>query len=168
MTRRRGCGWAGLAVLALLLGLAVWLTQPLPPAVPPARQLAEMTPARVVNVVDGDTVDIALDGREVRLRYIGIDTPERDEPFYRAATAANRALVGRRTVYLEKDVSETDRYGRLLRYVYTPDGRLVNEILVAEGHAHAATFPPDVRHTARLQAAQQRAQEAGLGMWAKP
>src|SRR5690606_1715662 len=82
------------------------------------------------------------------------------------ATAKNRELVLGETVYLEKDVSETDRYNRLLRYVYLSDGTMVNEELVRLGFAQLATFPPDVKHETRIRAAQQEAIEDGLGLWA--
>ena len=111
-------------------------------ATPSTGQLQQ---ARVVNVVDGDTIDVLIDGQEFRLRYIGMDTPERREPGYVEATAANVALVSGKSVMLEKDISETDRFGRLLRYVYV-DGEMVNARLVEEGYAVPATFPPDVKY----------------------
>jgi micrococcal nuclease len=161
--------------MAVGVFILFFLWQPIPPpAAPipppagtpvPAVDIGRLTPARVTYVVDGDTIEVALDGRTYRLRYIGMDTPERDERFYRESTNRNRQLVGGQTVYLEKDVSETDRYGRLLRYVYLADGRMVNELLVHEGLAQAATFPPDVRHADRFRAAQRAAQRAERGMW---
>jgi micrococcal nuclease len=131
--------------------------------------------ARVVRVVDGDTIVISLAGREDRVRYIGIDAPESVrpdapvEPFGIEASAANAALVGGRIVLLERDVSDRDRFGRLLRYVWleTPEGhRLVNFELVASGFATAVTFPPDVRHVELLRAAERQARAWGRGLWA--
>jgi micrococcal nuclease len=97
---------------------------------------------QVMNVIDGDTIDVILDGEEVRVRYVGVNTPERDETCYSEATAANRALVENQRVRLVKDVSETDRYGRLLRYVYVGD-TFVNQMLVAEGFAEVVLYEPD-------------------------
>jgi micrococcal nuclease len=95
-----------------------------------------------------------------------MDTPEFASDCYaREATARNIALVLNRVVQLEKDVSETDQYGRLLRYVYV-DGVMVNELLVREGYAQVATFPPDVKYQDRFLAAQQQAVAAGAGLWA--
>ena len=100
------------------------------------------------------------------MRYIGIDAPESVrpdspvEPFGIEASAANAALVGGRSVLLERDVSDRDRFGRLLRYVWleTPDRPLfVNFELVARGFATAVTFPPDVRHVDLLRAAEREA-----------
>jgi micrococcal nuclease len=122
----------------------------------------------VVRVIDGDTVELA-DGRTVR--YIGIDTPETVAPgqpvghYGPEASSFNKQLVEGRDVELEKDVSETDRFGRLLRHVYI-DGRLVSEILVQQGFAQVSTFPPDVKHQDRLLIAQRVARNAGRGLWA--
>lgn len=127
--------------------------------------------ARVTRVVDGDTIDVELNGSVVRIRYIGMDTPETVDPaspvecFGPQASGRNRALVEGRTVELEKDVSETDRYGRLLRYVYA-GGQMVNEELVLEGYATAATFPPDVKYQRRLADAERQARQANRGLWA--
>lgn len=129
------------------------------------RSVVGLTPAKVTRVIDGDTIDVVIGGQSHRLRYIGMDTPERGETGFNAATQRNRQLLGRDRVYLEKDVSETDRYARLLRYVYLPDGRMANEILVAEGWATAVAYPPDIKHADRFQAAETSAQEAGRGLW---
>jgi endonuclease YncB( thermonuclease family) len=122
--------------------------------------------AVVTEIVDGDTIDVEIDGRSHTVRYIGVNTPERGDPFYDEATAANRDLVGGETVRLVQDVSETDRYGRLLRYVYLRDGTFVNAALVRQGVAQAATFPPDVAHQEEFTALQEEARAAGRGLWA--
>lgn len=124
------------------------------------------TPAQVTQIVDGDTIDVTIDKVAYRVRYILMDTPERGAPFFEEATAANRKLVLGQTVYLVKDVNETDRYGRLLRYVYLADGTLVNTELVRQGYALLATFPPDVAKEAEIRAAQQEAVAASRGLWA--
>lgn len=135
---------------------------------PPASDLVE---AQVTRVVDGDTIEVLIDGVEYRVRYIGIDTPETKhptrgvEPFGPEASQANSELVEGKTVLLEKDVSETDRYGRLLRYVYVGD-LMVNEELLRRGLAEVVTFPPDVKYVDRFLGIQRAAREAGVGMWA--
>lgn len=98
--------------------------------------------ATVTGVIDGDTIIVSIDGDTYRVRYIGIDTPEAGDPCGREATAANAALVDGRTVRMVRDVSETDRYDRLLRYVYVDD-TFVNGELVADGWAEAVDYPPD-------------------------
>ena len=98
--------------------------------------------ATVTRVIDGDTIDVMLDGREMRVRYIGVNTPERDEACYSNATRANSDLVQGKTVTLVTDTSDTDQYDRLLRYVYA-DGVFVNESLVRDGYAEVVKYPPD-------------------------
>lgn len=98
---------------------------------------------QVTRVVDGDTIDVRLaDGEVYRVRYIGMNTPERGEPCHSEATAANRGLAAGKDVRLMRDISETDRYGRLLRYVYA-EGVLVNRALVEAGYAEAVVYQPD-------------------------
>jgi micrococcal nuclease len=118
--------------------------------------------ATVIRVVDGDTVVARLgDGREERVRYIGIDTPERGEPCFQQASDANALLVEGQRVRLERDVSERDRYGRLLAYVYRDEDDLfVNEELVRQGLAEAKEYPPDTREAGRLETAERGARRA--------
>jgi len=122
----------------------------------------------VTRAVDGDTIELET-GQKVR--YIGIDTPETVHPkkpvqcFGKEASEFNKNLVTGKKVRLVKDVSETDKYGRLLRYVYLEDGTFVNLKLVEEGYAQADTFPPDVKHSATFVAAAREAREAGRGLW---
>jgi len=129
------------------------------------------TEALVVDVVDGDTIKVEIDGVVYSLRYIGIDTPETVHPskpvewMGKEATEANRNLVENQTVTLEQDISDTDQYGRLLRYVYLSDGTFVNLELVRKGFAHASAYPPDVRYQELFDEAQREARIAGIGLW---
>lgn len=126
--------------------------------------------ATVVSVVDGDTIHVSISGRAYVVRYIGMDAPETVAPGRPAgcmgpeASAANKALVQGKTVFLEKDVSETDRYGRLLRYVYVGD-LFVNAELVRQGYAQVSTFPPDVKYQSLFLQLQQEARNAKRGLW---
>jgi len=122
--------------------------------------------ARVIEVIDGDT--IIIEGN-YRVRYIGINTPEtypEMEAFGMAAWEANRALVEGKEVRLERDASETDRYGRLLRYVYVDDV-FVNAELVRQGLAEAKAYPPDTKYQDHLEQIEAEAREAERGMWTK-
>ena len=121
--------------------------------------------ALVVYVIDGDTIEVESQGQEFRVRYIGVDTPERDEPFYDEATAANLTLVGDEEIILVQDVSETDQYGRLLRYVYLQDGTFVNAELISQGYGRVVTFPPDVAQAEFLASLQKDARESQRGLW---
>lgn len=123
--------------------------------------------AHLVRVIDGDTIDVALGGQTRRVRYIGIDAPERNQPFYAESAAANRSLVAGKTLWLVRDVSETDRYGRLLRYVIAGE-IFVNLALVREGYAQTMTVPPDVSCAEAFRAAEAEARAAGRGLWGWP
>lgn len=122
---------------------------------------------KVARVIDGDTIELE-DGQ--RVRYIGIDTPETVDPrksvqcFGKEASSKNKELVEGKTVRLEKDISETDKYGRLLRYVYVDD-IFVNDYLVAEGFAHASTFPPDIKYQEEFLKSERQAQASNKGLW---
>jgi micrococcal nuclease len=148
--------------------------------VPPAAAAESFRPtgptetATVVRIVDGDTIIVRLAGTDVRLRYIGMDTPETVKPgtpvqwMGPEASAANARLVEGRTVVLEKDVSETDRYGRLLRYVWLVDGdrwTMVDLELVRLGFAQVETDPPDVKYADLFVVARRAARAASLGLW---
>ncbi len=108
--------------------------------------------ATVIGIIDGDTIIVDLNGVTWRVRYIGIDTPESGQPCGSEATSANYALVNDKTIRMVKDVNETDRYGRLLRYVYVGDV-FVNRELVADGWAEAVDYPPDTAMSSILHAA---------------
>lgn len=117
--------------------------------------------AHVAFVVDGDTLELA-DGR--RVRYVGINTPERDQPLAEEATAFNRSLVEGEDVWLETDVQEIDQYGRLLAYIWV-DETFANLELVREGYANAYTVPPNLRYAEAFVQAEREAREAGRGLW---
>lgn len=133
--------------------------------------------ARVVKVVDGDTTEVQLGEGVQKLRYIGIDTPETVDPrrpvgcFGKEASEENKRLVLDKEVFLEKDVSETDKYGRLLRFVYLkqPDGSMlfVNDYLVRHGFARASTYPPDVKYSEQFRQAEVDARAGKRGLWSK-
>jgi endonuclease YncB( thermonuclease family) len=118
---------------------------------------------------------VSINGGEYPVRYIGIDSPEPDSPdpalkrLADAATAANVDLVEGRQVLLERDISETDRFGRLLRHVWLMDGAvplLVNLELVRRGYAEVTTYPPDEKYVALLTTAKDSAVTAKVGLWA--
>lgn len=200
MRYRKRLQWIGLALLLVVLVTALDRAKllPVPADVDPATEVSEesvmaatTTPSvapleprsasspstavsddvyEVVAVVDGDTIDVNINGVVSRVRYIGINTPETVHPtravecFGTEASARNKLLVAGKYVGLEKDVSETDKYGRLLRYVYV-DGEMVNELLVREGFANVSTYPPDVRYTERFLTAERLARAEGKGLW---
>lgn len=129
---------------------------------------------KVGYVIDGDTI-IVEGGKTVR--YIGIDAPETNNPkksvqcFGDEAFKKNRQLVGGKYIYMEKDISEVDRYGRLLRYIWLKEDQstkkttFINDYLVRQGYAHAATFPPDVKYTQQFLHAESEARGNLRGLW---
>ena len=159
--------WFGLliAVLSIALGAACIIRYG---RLPFAETGQKEKGVLVTKVIDGDTIEI-VGGRKVR--YIGIDTPERLDPrkgvqcFGEEAYKKNKELVEGKRVRLEKDVSETDKYGRLLRYVYAGD-IFVNQYLVRQGYAYAYTFPPDIKYAEEFVQAQRKAREEKKGLWA--
>ena len=125
---------------------------------------------KVVSVVDGDTIKVDVGGSVKTVRYIGINTPETVdpnrpvEPYGPEASVANKQLVRGKMVRLEKDVSETDKFGRLLRYVYVDDV-MVNAWLVEHGYAQAVSYPPDVKYQDLFTRLQREARGAQRGFW---
>ena len=126
--------------------------------------------ALVTRVVDGDTVEVLLDGREEDVRYIGVDTPESVAPgqpvecFGKDASEFNRRLVEGERVTLEYGDERRDVYGRLLAYVRL-DGELVNAELVRRGYARTLAIAPNTDFAALFNRLQQRAANAGRGLW---
>jgi endonuclease YncB( thermonuclease family) len=123
----------------------------------------------VVHVVDGDTLDVVLNnGRHERVRLIGIDTPERGECREDAATARARRLAGGARVVLRGDATQDrrDRYGRLLAYVWLPQGHDLGLQLLRAGLAEVYVFERPFRRLSAYERAQREAQDAGRGRWA--
>ena len=126
-------------------------------------KLQKREQARVAYVIDGDTIKLES---EEKLRYIGIDTPEKNKCFFKEASNANAKLVQGKKIKIVKDVSEVDEYGRLLRYVWVDD-IFVNDYLVREGFARAKNFPPDEKFKAQFGEAEIEARENKRGLWAE-
>ncbi|HEY5941342.1 MAG TPA: thermonuclease family protein [Solirubrobacterales bacterium] len=124
----------------------------------------------VTRVVDGDTVEVELEGETEDVRYIGVDTPETVKPeepvdcFGPQASAFNHRLVEGRRVRLVFGVERRDQYGRLLAYVHLGN-RFVNEILLRRGLARTLTIPPNDRYAERFKQLEIAASRAGRGLW---
>ena len=140
-----------------------------PTAAPPTPTPSpERTLARVVEGLDGDTIKVDMAGTIHTVHYTGIDAPEITWPpewMGPEAARTNRLLVEGKGVYLEKDVSDTDSYGRLLRYVFLEDGTFANARLVRLGYAEVNTNTLDVRYRDLFLKLQQEAKEAERGLW---
>jgi micrococcal nuclease len=174
VSRRPGIGPIALLIIALVL-LARGCGEGGEPGGPTPG--GEAVSGKVLRVIDGDTIEVSIDGTEEDVRYIGVDTPETVKPgepvecYGPQASAANHRLVEGRTVRLVFDRERRDVYGRLLAYVYarargaTGRSRFVNAALVRAGYARTLAIAPNTAHATRLQRLQARAGRAGRGLW---
>ncbi len=125
--------------------------------------------AKVAFVVDGDTIELT-DKR--RVRYLGVNTPEMNfgkgnpQCFSADASKVNKEMLAGQEIEMEKDVSDKDKYSRLLRYVYI-DGLLVNDFLLRQGYARLELIPPDTRYALQFKEALNEAKENIRGLWGK-
>jgi len=153
--------------------LGFYLTRSSPSLAPATSNFAQITDTvatsteKVTRVIDGDTIEIE---GGIKVRLIGIDTPEMKNKnrtidcFATEAKQKVESLLNGKEVVLVKDVSETDKYGRLLRYVYLGD-EMINDTLVKEGYARISTFPPDVKFKDQFLTSERQAREAQVGLW---
>lgn len=126
----------------------------------------------VISVVDGDTIKIKYEGKEEKVRLIGIDTPESVHPdktkntvYGKKASDYTKNLLENKKVKLEFDVQKNDKYGRLLSYVYLENGEMLNKKLLQEGYAKIATYPPNVRYVEEFKQIQEKARKDKVGFW---
>jgi micrococcal nuclease len=147
------------------------LKQPKESGSKPAAQSQNYIPAKVVRVVDGDTVKVIVDGKEETLRLLLIDTPETVhpskpvQPFGPEASAFAKSTLSNKDVELELDVGERDKYGRLLVYLHV-DGKMFNKLLIEKGLARVGyVYAPNTKHVDEFYKLQKKAQEKELGIW---
>lgn len=123
----------------------------------------------IVEVVDGDTIKVNINGKIESVRFLLVDTPEmgkRPQPFAEEAKNFIEELLSEDTVILEKDNSDRDKYGRLLMYVYTSGGKSVQEELLKEGLARVAyVYAPNTKYVDKYDAIQKEAQNNDVGIW---
>ncbi len=125
---------------------------------------------RVKRVSDGDTISVDFGRRVEKVRLTGIDAPELGQrPWGRRAQEHLQEIISSSSwnVVLEFDVVKRDKHERLLAYVRTADGRLINELMVRDGYAALFTFPPNVKYADLLSRAQSEARDKKLGIWGK-
>ncbi|MFA6080854.1 MAG: thermonuclease family protein [Patescibacteria group bacterium] len=160
-----------LAIILLILQLFFGKNNPLPKvSVAPTNV---PTQVKVIRVIDGDTIEI--EGK-IKVRYIGVDSPEiyHDstgkktgvECFANESYLENKKLVEGKEVSLIKDVSDKDKYGRLLRYVYV-EGLFINDYLIKNGYAKLMTIKPDIKYSQQFKEEEKLAQVNNLGLWKK-
>jgi micrococcal nuclease len=169
---RRKHGWLGLALI--LISWLVFYGQQNGWFGAAGQSLQNNQPGfySVSRFVDGDTIVVSMDGHEEKVRFVGVDTPETHKPntpvqcYGPAAAAFTKNTIGSNRVKLVSDSLSTnrDRYNRLLRYVYLPDGTLVNEKLIQNGFGFYYPYFPFSK-SAEFAADQQQAQAAHKGLW---
>ncbi len=121
--------------------------------------------ATLVRVVDGDTIEVTIGGQQLTVRYVGVDTPERGEPGYKAAAAANLGFLGDGNIWLLPDHTDRDRYGRLLRFIYTAEGVFVNREMILQGWAQPLEFKPDITRAEEFRRLALDAAQNKQGFW---
>ncbi len=142
--------------------------------------------AKVLRVVDGDTIEIDRGRGKEKVRFVLVNTPETVHPkkgaeFYgKEASNFTKSQLTGKTVYLQKDTSDTDRYGRLLRYIWIErpssdnpsneeiKSKCFNAILLADGYANLSTFPPDVKYVDLFRQIERQARDGNVGLWNQP
>lgn len=135
-----------------------------------AKDKKDLIDAEIVRVVDGDTMKVTIGKKEETIRLLIVDTPETKDPnkpiqpFGKEATAYAVKNLDGKSVKLELDVSERDRYGRLLVYLWIGD-KLFNEMLLKNGLARVAVYQPNVKYVDQFRAAQKAAQKARINIW---
>ncbi|KKT81747.1 MAG: hypothetical protein A3B07_03080 [Candidatus Yonathbacteria bacterium RIFCSPLOWO2_01_FULL_43_27] len=136
--------------------------------------LIQKTLSTVLRVIDGDTIEVSRNGISEKVRLIGVNTPETVDPrkkvecFGKEASRFVTDILTGTSVSLEADVSqgERDRYGRLLRYVYLPNGTLLNKTIIAEGYGYEYTYRVPYRYMNEFKEAQSSAKKLQKGLWA--
>lgn len=129
----------------------------------------------VARVIDGDTIVVLQNGKEEKVRLIGVDTPESADPrrtvecFGKEASDFSHTLLLNKEVRLESDPSQgdRDRYGRLLRFVFLPDESMANQRIIRAGYGHEYTYRTPYRHQGIFKTAEQQARKENRGLWAK-
>jgi micrococcal nuclease len=153
------------SLIIAILGIigTVYVTQP-----------EKVEGTQVIKVVDGDTVDVSINGTEEKLRLIGINTPETVDPrkpvecFGKEASARAKELLSNKKVTLEFDPTQdkTDKYGRTLAYIFLEDGTNFNKKMIEDGYAYEYTYDKPYRYQLEFKAAQKYAEEHKKGLWA--
>lgn len=169
MTKRQRKQIIRLVSTLLIIGLSLLYTKLSPKDVTPQLQAGFYNVSRFD---DGDTIVVDMNGTDEKVRFIGVDTPETHDPrkpvqcFGRAASKFTKNLIGNNPVRLEADPTNTnrDRYNRLLRYVYLPDGTLVNIEIIKQGYGFAYLGFP-FQKAEEFRQAQKIARQNELGLW---
>jgi micrococcal nuclease len=131
-------------------------------------------PYDVVYVLDGDTIIADIDGDHIKIRLIGIDSPEsvhyNDSENTAAGSLASdfaKSLLVNNQVWLEYDIEQFDQYGRTLAYVYTKQHGMINDYMLRNGYADVVTYPPNIKYAVLFAKSAEDAKKSNLGLWTK-
>lgn len=172
MNRRQKKRLATLVIGLLTLAVAYGQQRIMPPGIKNVAERSQPGLYKVTDFIDGDTVAVDMNGTTEKIRFIGVDTPETHDPrksvecFGQAAANFTKSFIGQNNVRLESDPQNTnrDRYNRLLRYVYTPDNRLVNAEIIKQGYGFAYTYFPFSK-IEEFRSYETEARTKNLGLW---
>lgn len=163
------------ATKTVLIGENMTALQTMPQPAPAPQQpatLSAQTQYKVLRVIDGDTIEIDMNGKAEKVRLIGVNTPEsvhpdesKNVPFGKVASDFTKAALEGKNIVLEYDVTPRDKYGRILAYVWI-DGKMFNKILLENGMAEVKTYPPDVKYVEDFTRLQETARFSKVGIWA--
>ncbi|MEG1990418.1 MAG: thermonuclease family protein [Clostridia bacterium] len=136
--------------------------------------------AYVSRIVDGDTIEVIISNKKYKVRFIGVNCPEytsKVEYYGKESTEYTTNLLKNKYVYLEKDISNTDKYNRLLRYIWLEipnnnsveetQNKMFNSILLSNGYAQIATYPPDIKYVDIFKDISIKARKNNTGLWNK-
>jgi micrococcal nuclease len=165
-----------LILLTLIVGAT---TQKVPPVAAPAQSAGAALPLpqswyQVTRVIDGDTIEVSIDGAKEKIRLIGLDTPELVDPrkpvqcFAQEASDYAKKILANQKVRIELDESQgvRDKYGRMLAYIFLADGTLFNKYMIEHGYGHEYTYTHPYHYQSEFNLAEQNAQKEGRGLWA--
>lgn len=137
-------------------------------------EFSQLPKAKVIEVIDGDTIHVLLENKEETIRYLGIDTPEiehsatgRTQQFGERAKQLNEFLVKDKNVYLQHDIQKRDAYNRLLAFVYLEDKTLANWVILRSGYAKALIILPNSKFSDLFKQEEAKAIEDKLGIWSR-
>ncbi len=139
----------------------------------PTQAVNNLSSARIIKVIDGDTLQVFVNGQKETIRLIGMDTPETVDPrkpiqcFGKEASDKAKEILTGKTIFLELDSTQgdKDKYNRLLRYVFLEDGTSFNKMMIAEGYAHEYTYAAPYKYQAEYKQAEVEARNNDLGLW---
>jgi micrococcal nuclease len=176
MSRRTQKLFIGLVVSILIISLKTFIIPPQKTQVPVKKVLSTTTStsSAVLKIVDGDTVDVSVNGVKTKIRVIGINTPETVDPrksvecFGKEASDKAKSILLNQTVTLKSDStqSDKDKYGRSLRYITLPDGSDYGLSMIREGYAYEYTYEVPYEKQSEYKNAQKEAEKNKMGLWA--